>query len=102
MATNDLVRIEHICLHYEIEFSFIDSLQAYGLIKVVVVEDSKYLSTEDITEVERLIRLYYDLGINMEGIDVITNLIKQIADLQKELAIAKNKLTLLNTELQDS
>ena len=39
-----------------------------------------------------MIRLHYELGINLEGIDVIYNLLKQIDHLQSELEIAKNKL----------
>jgi hypothetical protein len=46
-------------------------------------------------------RLHYDLGINMEGIDVISNLVKQIGELQQELASIKNKLTLFDAELQN-
>jgi uncharacterized membrane protein YjjP (DUF1212 family) len=101
MVTDNLVLIEQLCLYYKIEFSFIDTLEEYGLINVVVIEDSKYLSNEDIREIERLMRLHYDLGINMEGIDVISNLVKQVADLQKELAVTKNRLNQLNIELND-
>jgi hypothetical protein len=101
METENLVLVEHICLHYKIEFSFIDSLEAYGLINVVIIENSKYLSNEEIREIEKLMRLHYDLGINMEGIDVISNLVKQIGELQQELASIKNKLTLFDAELQN-
>lgn len=96
METDNLVRVEHLCLHYKIEFSFIDSLAEYGLVKVVIIEDCKYVSNEDIKEVERLMRLHYDLGINMEGIDVISNLVKQVTDLRKELIATKNKLDLID------
>ena len=41
METRDLILIEHFCANHEIEFSFIDSLQAFGLIEVVVHEDNK-------------------------------------------------------------
>ncbi|MBL7873456.1 MAG: chaperone modulator CbpM [Cyclobacteriaceae bacterium] len=99
MVTDNLVLVEQLCLYYKIEFSFIDSLEAYGLINVVVIDDCKYLSNEDLGEIERLMRLHYDLGINMEGIDVISNLINQIAELQKELTVAKNKLNQLNIQL---
>jgi chaperone modulatory protein CbpM len=96
MVTDNLVLIEQLCLYYKIEFSFIDSLASYGLINVIIIEDAKYLSNEDIREIERLMRLHYDLGINMEGIDVISNLVKQIDELQKELVVTKNKLNQFN------
>lgn len=98
MNTDNLIRIEYFCEQYNVELTFINSLQEFGLINVMVVEDSKYLSNEDLKEIEKLIRLHYELGINMEGIDVISNLLNQIADLQRELTAAKNKLKFLGME----
>jgi len=42
--------------------------------------------------VEKMMRLHYDLHINLEGIDAISNLLKQVQDLKKENQILKNKL----------
>lgn len=92
MNTENLIRIEHFCEQYHVEFAFITSLQEFGLINVLVVDDSKYLSREELKEIEKLIRLHDELGINLEGIDVISNLLNQIKDLQQELTIVKNKL----------
>ncbi|MDZ7650925.1 MAG: chaperone modulator CbpM [Cytophagales bacterium] len=98
MNTDNLLRIEHFCEYYKVEFAFINALHEFGLIDVVVVDEFKYLSVEGLSEIEKLIRLHYDLGINIEGIDVISNLLKQISDLQQEVTIAKNKLRLLTPD----
>jgi chaperone modulatory protein CbpM len=98
MNTDNLIRIEYFCEQYNVELTFINSLQEFGLINVMVVEDSKYLSHDDLKEIEKLIRLHYELGINMEGIDVISNLLNQIADLQQELTVARNKIRSLDSE----
>ena len=92
METNQLVLIEEFCVHYNIDFTFIDSLQEFGLVTLIVQDNGKYLSHDDVPEVEKMIRLHYELGINLEGIDVIYNLLKQIDHLQSELEIAKTKL----------
>ena len=92
METNQLVLIEEFCVHYNIEYTFIDSLQEFGLVTLIVHDNGKYLSHDDVPEVEKMIRLHYELGINLEGIDVIYNLLKQIDHLQSELEIAKTKL----------
>ncbi|MBK7302619.1 MAG: chaperone modulator CbpM [Saprospiraceae bacterium] len=92
METNQLVLIEEFCVHYNIDFTFIDSLQEFGLVTLIVHDNGKYLSHDDVPEVEKMIRLHYELGINLEGIDVIYNLLKQIDHLQSELEIAKTKL----------
>jgi chaperone modulatory protein CbpM len=98
MNTDNLIRIEYFCEQYNVEFSFVNALKESGLINLVVVEESSYLSTEDLKEIEKLVRLHYELGINIEGIDVISNLLNQIADLQQELTVAKNKLKFLGME----
>jgi len=41
-----------------------------------------------------MLRLHYDLNINLEGIDAVTSLLKQISNLQQELLAVKNKLSL--------
>ncbi len=98
MNTDNLIRIEYFCEQYNVELAFVNSLNEFGLINVRVVEDSKYLSHEDLKEIEKLIRLHYELGINMEGIDVISNLLNQITDLQQELTVARNKIRSLDLE----
>lgn len=98
MNTDNLIRIEYFCEQYNVEFSFIKQLKESGLINLVVVEESNYLSTEDLKGLEKLIRLHYELGINLEGIDVVSNLLNQLEDLQQELTAAKNKLKFLGME----
>ncbi len=98
MNTDNLIRIEYFCEQYNVEFSFVNALKESGLINFIVVEESSYLSTEDLKEIEKLIRLHYELGVNIEGIDVIANLLNQIAGLQQELTVARNKLKFLEME----
>lgn len=92
METKDLILIEHFCLHNEIEFSFIDSLQSFGLIEIIIQDDHKYFATEHLNDIEKMIRLHFDLDINMEGIDAVSQLLKKIHRLQEDLKITQNKL----------
>ncbi len=94
METNNLILIEQLCTHHNIEFSFIDTLQEFGLIDIIIIEDNKYLANEKIKDVEKMMRLHFELEINMEGIDAISNLLQQIDNLQLELLNTKNKLRL--------
>ena len=101
MENNQLVLIDQVCVHYEVELNFIDSLEEYGLIQLVVMDNTKYLSPDDLQYVEKMIRLKYELGINMEGIDVINNLLLQIDNLQNELVLAKKKLSIYEQDEYD-
>ncbi len=98
METRDLILIEQFCMHHNIEFSFINSLHEFGLIEVIELNDAKYLANEQLKDVEKMMRLHYELDINMEGIDAITNLLKQIDDLQRELIATQNKLRLFEID----
>ena len=98
METKDLILIEQFCTHHDIEFSFINSLHEFGLIEVVELNDAKYLANEQLRDVEKMMRLHYELDINLEGIDAISNLLKQIGNLQKELIAAQNKLRLFDID----
>ena len=98
METENLILVEQICTHHNIETSFVDALQAFGLIEVVVLENNRYLSNEQLRDLEKMMRLHYDLDINMEGIDVISHLLKRIDSLQQELKVTKNKLRLYENE----
>lgn len=92
MENEHLVLITKFCLHHDVEPSFISSLHQFGLINVKQQGEKLYLYIEEISEVEKMVRLHHELGINLEGIDVINNLLKQIIELQHELQQARNRL----------
>jgi len=95
MKSDGLILVETICIQYEVEYSFIEELQNYGLIVIHDEENDKYLEAERLTDLEKMIRLNQELNINLEGIDVILNLMEQIDHLKYELSAVKNKLLLL-------
>jgi chaperone modulatory protein CbpM len=92
MATDDLIRVELICSSYSVEPSFIDSLYELGLIEITVVDENKFLEAQRINDLERMIRMHYDLDINLEGIETISHLLQQINRLQEEMNMLKNRL----------
>ena len=94
MATQDLILIEKLCLHYKIELSFFDALDNIGLIEIKTVKKNKYLYQDKIGDVEKMIRLHHELNVNMEGIDIVFNLLKNELKLKDEINKLKNKLRL--------
>jgi len=92
MENNKLVLVQAFCVHHQIEPAFIEALSEGGLVRVVEVENSKYLPEEDLKEVESMVSFHYELGVNTEGIDVIRNLLTQIRQLQQELKHARLRL----------
>ncbi|WP_318639909.1 chaperone modulator CbpM [Flavobacterium ardleyense] len=98
MTDSNLILIEQICRHYEIEPDFIVSLNSYGLIEIIELEQNKYLKLQEMTMIEKMIRMHYDLQINIEGIDAISHLLNKIENLQFELQSVQNRLRIYDAE----
>jgi hypothetical protein len=88
----DLIAAEEFCRHYNIEYSFINSLQQHGLIEVTTIRETGYLPSAQLPVIEKLIRLHTDLDINLEGIEAINYLLQRIEEMQHEITLLKNKL----------
>ncbi|MCL7762106.1 chaperone modulator CbpM [Polaribacter sp. Z014] len=98
METQNLISIQQFCEHYSIPTAFINELKEYELIEVIAENDDNYIKITQITEVEKMIRLHYDLNINLEGVDAIYNLLNQVDSLKKEINNLQNKLNFYENE----
>jgi hypothetical protein len=89
---DQLIPAQEFCAYHRIEMNFIYSLREYGLIDVISNEGNDYLSAEKLDKLEKIIRLHYDLDINMEGIDVIMHLLNRLETAQHEANELKSQL----------
>lgn len=94
METTDLIPIQLICKHYKIPVAFIDTLQEFQLVDLIFKEEDFFIHKKQLKKIEKIARLHYDLEINIEGIDVIYNLLEQVNTLKQEIATLHNKLRL--------
>lgn len=92
METTQLISIQQFCTHYNVPVSFIKALQDYELVEITVSNSEKFLRSNQLNDIEKMMRLHYDLDINIEGIDAIYNLLKQVENLQSEIISLRNKL----------
>jgi len=92
MEITNLISVQQFCTHYKVPVSFITQLHELELIEIIDTQENLCIPKTQIKEVERMIRLHYDLEINLEGVDVIYNLLKQIETLQEQNVILNNKL----------
>lgn len=92
MENDDMILVEMICTSYNVESDFIDSLFDCGLIDIVTVEQRKFIGKNQVSDLEKMIRLHYDLQINLEGIETITHLLQRMQLLQEEMMVLKNRL----------
>jgi hypothetical protein len=91
--------VETLCIHYELEASFFESLEEIGLIILIRENEKIYLPEERVTDLEKVLRLHKELDVNLEGIDVIFNLLGKVESLQTELTLAKQRLDYSKREI---
>lgn len=81
------------CLRiYEVEESFIASLEDVGLIQVIEQGEDRFIEYEDLSELEQFIRWHYELNINAEGIDALRHLLQRVRSLQSEIDQLRHEL----------
>lgn len=89
---NDLIIINDYCERCDIEPDFVLMLGEGGLIDVEIIGNTGYFPASQLGELERYTHLYYDLSINIEGIDAIRHLLRRIEDLQEHVRKLENEL----------
>ncbi|MHC1704061.1 MAG: chaperone modulator CbpM [Tenuifilaceae bacterium] len=94
MQTEKLVAVEIFCANHNIEISFISSLQQIGMIELTTIEKTEFIDADQLLELESFIRFYYEMDINLEGIETVTHLLQRIKLLQSEVVFLKNRLRL--------
>lgn len=94
----ELIIVSEYCHKCHIEPSFIDMLQEGGLIEVRTEAGERYLLLSQLPDVERYSRMYYDLSINMEGIDAIHHMLERIEGMRKEINLLRSQLLLYRRE----
>jgi hypothetical protein len=91
----EFVIIREYIQRSDIELQFIALLEDNGLIHIKEIENERYLHPDELTELERYARMYYDLSINIEGIDAIHHLLDRMNALQEEMKELRNRLRFL-------
>lgn len=94
MQIENLIAVNEFCVNHNIEISFISSLQKAGLIEFTIIEEALFIDVEQLQKLEKIVHLYYELDINLEGIETINHLLLRINSLQNEIIMLKNRLSL--------
>lgn len=92
MNLEELINVSDFCANHEITHALIVSFQEYGLVEIVESQNTWYLPVTELPKAERIVRLYADLDINLEGIAVVTQLLDRMTQMQNEITTLKNRL----------
>lgn len=102
MSTKQTISIEIICQHYEVESDLIQRLNELGLVEVEDVDNEPCVDAKHMNQIEKIMRLYHQLEINPEGIDVVLNLLKKIKHLEQSLVTVENQLDIFKSLIRKS
>lgn len=92
MNLENHIPISDLCDHYQVEQSFFMQIHDCDLIHLETIEKVQYIDIEKINDVEKMVRLYHELQVHEENIDIVFNLIQKIESLQDELKAAQRRL----------
>jgi len=90
----NLISTDDFCSHYKVEYTFINSLKEHGLIEITTIDQHSFIDHDHLKNIEKLVRLHYDLDINLEGIEAITYLLNRVKNMEEEIICLRNKLSL--------
>jgi hypothetical protein len=97
MQTEYLIAVDEFCANHNIEISFISTLQQNGLIKITTIREARFIDPDQLLQLEKIVRLYYELDINLEGIETINYLLQRISSMQDEIIYLRNKIRIYET-----
>ena len=102
MEKEELIPVDVFCAHHQIEVTFVRSLQQAGLIELVTHEEVTYIDPDRVRQLEKYVRLHYDLEINMEGLEAITHLLNRVENMQEQIRTLRNRLNFYEGDEEDN
>lgn len=94
MTTEHLITTTDLCTYYNIEHTFIASLQDAGLLHITLINEQACVPEDELQRLEKMIHLHHDLEINIAGIEAITHLLERVEQMQEDMRLLRNRLRL--------
>lgn len=89
-----LITIIEYCKSSTIEFEFITLLSEEGLIEIQLVSGEEFIPLDQLPLIEKYARWYYEMEINLAGIDALHHLVAKVRRLKNEIDDLENRLGL--------
>jgi chaperone modulatory protein CbpM len=90
--------VEEFCTHHGVEVMLVREFADFGLIQLFVEEDREFVPDEEVSRLERMLRLSQELEVNKEGIDIILHMREELKQLRREADQLRYRLRQLEEE----
>ena len=92
MTTDQMISADEFCIYHKIELTFIHSLSASGVIEIVRLDEKIFLPVTQLVVLEKMVRLHYEMDINLEGLETIHHLLVKMNALHDQVTLLSNRL----------
>ncbi|MBS1533140.1 MAG: chaperone modulator CbpM [Bacteroidetes bacterium] len=92
MAKSTLITATDFCTLHHVDYAFVDSLSEAGLVELTVINETRYVSDEQLPRLEKMARLHTELDINLAGIEAISHLLQRMETIHEEMRLLRNRL----------
>lgn len=89
-----LITIIEYCKSSTIDFEFVSLLSEEGLIEIQLVSGEEFIPLDQLPLIEKYARWYYEMEINLAGIDALHHLVAKVRRLKNEIDDLENRLRL--------
>ena len=94
MKKEEMIAADLFCASHNIEISFLHALCNSGLLEVINIENTTFITQEQLPDLEKMIRWHYDMDINLEGLEAVMHLLQKIKMMQQEMQVLRSRLNL--------
>lgn len=98
MQTEEMIIVNEFCVYHNIGLDFIDGLKDSGLIEIFKADEKLYMPESQLPHLEKMVRLHYEMDINLEGIETITYLLSRMAEMQQQIMQLNNRLNMYEND----
>lgn len=89
----DMISVTAYCEKYHTAPDFIEALRQNGLLTVTIIEAEPCIHFDDLHDLEMFSNWYYDMNINVEGIDALMNMLERMRNLQQQVSSLQARLS---------
>ena len=93
MANEGMVAAKEFCISHNVEITFLHTLCQSGLLEITTIDEIVFINLDWLPELEKLVRLHYEMDINPEGIETVCHLLQRMNEMQEEMRVLKNRLS---------
>ncbi len=93
------ISIKELAQFHQISETILREFAESGLFELHIIQSEPCIFPDQLERYERAIRLYRDLGVNKEGVEIIMEMREKMAQMQSELAEIRRQLKKMDERL---